>query len=42
MKKLFGLLGLNIKQGDRVTVTLEGADEAAAAAALKSFLENNL
>ena len=30
------------KDGDTVTVTAEGADEEAAAAALKEFFENNL
>ena len=37
---LMSLLG--VKQGDIVTVTAEGADEEAAAAALKEFFENNL
>ena len=37
-----GLEKREIKQGDIVTVTAEGADEEAAAAALKEFFENNL
>lgn len=41
MKKLFGLLGLNIKRGDCVTVILEGADEAAAQADLQAFMAQN-
>ena len=36
------LMSLGVKQGDTVTVTAEGADEEAAAAALKEFFENNL
>lgn len=41
-KKLTQLMSLGVKQGDTVTVTAEGADEEAAAAALKEFFENNL
>ena len=41
-KKLTQLMSLGVKQGDIVTVTAEGADEEAAAAALKEFFENNL
>ena len=41
-KKLMALMALGVKQGDTVTVTAEGADEEAAAAALKEFFENNL
>ena len=36
------LMSLGVKQGDTVTVTAEGADEEAAAAALIEFFENNL
>ena len=36
------LMSLGVKQGYTVTVTAEGADEEAAAAALKEFFENNL
>jgi phosphocarrier protein len=41
-KKLFALMGLNIKFGQEIVVTAEGEDEAAAAAALEEFLSKNL
>ncbi len=40
--RLFALMGLGIKKGDPVTVTVEGGDEAAIAGALKQFFEENL
>lgn len=42
MKRLFALMGLNIKKGDTVTVQVGGADEAAAVQGLKEFLNENL
>lgn len=42
LKKLFGVMGLGAKQGDRLTVTVEGADEEAAAGAIEAFLKANL
>ena len=41
-KGLMGVMGMAVKQGNEVTVTAEGEDEAAAIAALKAFFENNL
>ncbi len=41
-KKLFALMGLGVKQGDPVTVTVEGSDEAEAAARREAFLKANL
>ena len=42
-KKLTQLMmSLGVKQGDTVTVSVDGADEDAAVAALKEFFENNL
>ena len=41
-KKLLALMGLGIKQGDEITVSVEGADEEAAAAAIEAFLKENL
>jgi phosphocarrier protein len=41
-KKLFALMGLNIKHGQEITVTAEGEDEATAVAALEEFLTKNL
>lgn len=41
-KKIFGVMGLGAKQGHTVEITVDGADEDAAAAALEDFLKNNL
>ena len=40
--KLMALMGMGIKCGDTVTVTVEGSDEDTTAPALKQFLETNL
>ena len=41
LKKLFAVMGLGVKQGETITVDVEGADEEACALALeKSFKEN--
>ena len=40
--KLMAVMGLGIKQGDTVTVTVEGGDEEASAAAMKKFFSENL
>lgn len=42
MKKLLGLMQLGAKQGDELTIKIEGEDEEAAAAAIESFLKSNL
>lgn len=42
VRKLMMLMGLGVKFGDTVTVTVNGSDEDAAAEAIKSFLEQNL
>ena len=39
MKKLLALMGLGVKQGDAVTIKVEGEDEEACAAALETFLK---
>ncbi len=41
-KGLMGVMGMAVKQGNEVTVTVEGEDEEAAAAAMKAFFEANL
>lgn len=41
-KKLMMVMSLGIACGDEVTVTVEGADEEAAYAAVKAFFEKNL
>ncbi len=40
--KLMALMQMGIKQGDTVTVTVEGGDEAAVCTALENFFKANL
>lgn len=40
--KLMAVMGLGVKCGDTVTITVNGGDETAAEAAMKEFLEANL
>ena len=40
--KLMAIMGLGIKQGDTVSVTLEGGNEDANAVALEEFFKENL
>ena len=40
--RLMALIGLGVKCGDTIKVTINGADEEAAAAALQKFLTENL
>ena len=39
--KLMALMGMGIKQGDTVKVSIEGTDEEAAAAAIEEFFKAN-
>ncbi len=39
-KRLLNIMALNIKQGESIKVTAEGADEKAAAAAIKAVIES--
>lgn len=41
-RKLMVIMGMGIKQGDRVTVCAEGPDEDAAIAAMENFFRENL
>lgn len=41
-KKLMALMGLGVKQGETVTVTIEGADEETAAVKMEAFFKENL
>ena len=41
-KGLMGVMSMAVKQGNEVTVTVEGDDEVAAAAAMKAFFKANL
>ena len=40
--KLMALMGLGVKCGDTITVTVNGGDEETAFEGIKTFLENNL
>ena len=42
LTQLMMLMSLGVKQGDTVTISVDGADEDAAVASLKEFFENNL
>lgn len=42
MRKLMALMGMGVKQGDTITIKVEGEDEAAAAEALEKFLTENV
>ena len=42
LTQIMMLMSLGVKQGDTVTVSVDGADEDAAVASLKEFFENNL
>lgn len=41
-KRLFALMGLGVKNGDTVTVKIDGADEETAYDSLKQFFEASL
>ena len=40
--KLMAIMGLSIKQGDTISVIVEGGDEEANAAAMEQFFKDNL
>ena len=42
MRKLMALMGMGVKQGDTVTIKVEGDDEDAAAEAIQKFMTENL
>lgn len=41
-KSLLSVLALNVNQGDRIRITVEGLDEEEAIAELEAFLRKNL
>ncbi len=41
-KRIFAVMGLAAKCGEEIRVSVEGADETEAAAALEAFLKENL
>ena len=42
LKRIFGVMGLGVKTGEEVTITVEGADEDTAIAELEAFFKENL
>ena len=42
LKKIFGIMGLGVKQGDKVGIKISGEDELEASEAIKEFLQENL
>ena len=40
--KLMAVMGLGVKHGETINITVEGADEETAAAAMQEFFEANL
>ena len=42
MRKLMALMGMGVKQGETVTIKVEGEDEDAAAEAIQKFLSENV
>ncbi len=41
-RRLFALMGLDVKQGDTLKVLIDGSDEETASQALKNFFRANL
>lgn len=42
LKKLFSVMSLNIKEGESVKVSFDGADEADARVAIERYMEKNM
>ncbi|MCD7954068.1 MAG: HPr family phosphocarrier protein [Synergistaceae bacterium] len=42
LKRIFSVMGLGAKCGEKVTLKVEGPDEEAAAAAVEAFLKANM
>lgn len=41
-KRIFGLMGMGVKNGEEVVITVEGEDEENAAVELEAFFKENL
>lgn len=41
-KRIFGVMGLGVKTGEEITVTVEGEDEETAITELEAFFKENL
>lgn len=42
LKKIFSLMGLNVKYNDTITISASGEDEDEAIKTIETFLKNNL
>lgn len=42
IKRIFSVMGLGVKKGSSITITISGDDEAPAAQALEEFIRANL
>ncbi|MDO5142148.1 MAG: HPr family phosphocarrier protein [Eubacteriales bacterium] len=42
LRRMMAVMGLGVKQGDTIRIEVEGADEDAAGAAIRAFVEANL
>lgn len=42
LKRIFGIMALCVKQGDEITITAEGPDEAAAIAKMEALFKEQL
>lgn len=42
LKKIFGIMGLGVKQGDEIQIKISGEDEQEAYTAIWEFIEENL
>lgn len=41
-KRIFGIMGLAVKQGNEISITTDGTDEETASAEIAAFLKENL
>lgn len=41
-KKIFGVMGLAVKQGEHIVIKVDGPDEGAAICAIEKFLTENM
>lgn len=42
LKRIFAIMALGAKQGDTISISVDGSDEVAAATAVEAFLKANL
>lgn len=42
LKKIFGIMGLGARHGEKITITVSGEDEEAAFTVIEEFIKENL